>query len=255
MRHDFDGLHLLRPDRLSIHVDPSKHGSNSTACQDLLRFSILVQLLAEQGRDEEDEPREWIHVAGDHRLEFAQLVQHRNARRAVLAAAAACRAKGVLRNNWLEAPVTAAERLDRLSFRTDFLAPGEIDALGRICNEIEFDSTLYTMQARQVTGEAATPTATAERATVPPMAVDEPRKVKGKRVNARMMEQIAKSGECLKWSAQRWADFIGCSKTTVIRTHAWRVALPDKRSKIPTPQFLNDFNLRRKHRARRTAAG
>jgi hypothetical protein len=36
--------------------------------------------------------------------------------------------------------------------------------------------------------------------------------------------------EVIEWSAQRWADELGCSKTSVAETYIWKVILPRRRA-------------------------
>jgi len=40
-------------------------------------------------------------------------------------------------------------------------------------------------------------------------------------VNARMMDLISKQPECHTWSAQQFANVLGCSKSTISETKAW----------------------------------
>jgi hypothetical protein len=48
---------------------------------------------------------------------------------------------------------------------------------------------------------------------------------KGKRINERMEEMLAKDGTRIDWSAENWAQALGCSKSTVAGTQTWGVIL------------------------------
>jgi hypothetical protein len=43
-----------------------------------------------------------------------------------------------------------------------------------------------------------------------------------KRVNARMLEHIAKDKSCHGWTCTQWAKFLTCSKPSVTTTKAWK---------------------------------
>jgi len=48
---------------------------------------------------------------------------------------------------------------------------------------------------------------------------------KGKRINERILGMLQQKTESLGWSAQQWADALGCSKSTIVETHTWKTTL------------------------------
>ena len=46
--------------------------------------------------------------------------------------------------------------------------------------------------------------------------------VKGKRINARMLETIMTTPDTRGWTARKWAEHLKCSKSSVIATGAWK---------------------------------
>src|SRR5262249_10327443 len=48
---------------------------------------------------------------------------------------------------------------------------------------------------------------------------------KGKRINEQMLGRLQREPESLYWSAQQWADALGCSKSTIAETHTWKTTI------------------------------
>ncbi len=48
---------------------------------------------------------------------------------------------------------------------------------------------------------------------------------KGKRINEKMLGRIQREPDSLYWSAQQWADALGCSKSTIAETQTWKTTI------------------------------
>jgi hypothetical protein len=58
------------------------------------------------------------------------------------------------------------------------------------------------------------------------------KKVKGKRIDERMLSGIRDNSEAVYWSAQQWADNLVCQKSTVAETKTWKtICLPARETK------------------------
>jgi hypothetical protein len=64
---------------------------------------------------------------------------------------------------------------------------------------------------------ASTETATKGQGSEP---ADDPRPEAT--INMRMLDALTKTPECRNWSAQQWATHLGCAKSTVAETDAWK---------------------------------
>jgi hypothetical protein len=51
------------------------------------------------------------------------------------------------------------------------------------------------------------------------------RGAKGKKINERMLGRIQSEPESAYWTAQRWAEALGCVKSTVVGTRTWKVTI------------------------------
>jgi hypothetical protein len=96
----------------------------------------------------------------------------------------------------------------------------------------------------------AEPPPTTVNATHSPRA---PGSRKGKRINEWMKEMLEKDATRLNWSAQDWAEKLGCSKSTVAGTPTWRMILDTRtlreaeraRSKNYEPTHRGRFRKKR----------
>lgn len=53
---------------------------------------------------------------------------------------------------------------------------------------------------------------------------------KGKNINARMAEKIQSDPMKMAWSARQWAEFLGCSESTVKETKSWKQTIKAARA-------------------------
>ncbi len=72
-----------------------------------------------------------------------------------------------------------------------------------------------------------------------------PGKVKGKRINARMLEALTQKPESMSWSASTWATYLDCVEGTVKGTRTWKIELAKIRATIKADRKLKR-DLRRK---------
>jgi hypothetical protein len=86
--------------------------------------------------------------------------------------------------------------------------------------------------AVQPQGASATPRPPGTQVEPPGPLPEEPadnikgdRDRKGKRIDEKMKEKLEKDGTRLAWSAEKWAEVLGCSKSTVAGTSTWKLIL------------------------------
>ena len=71
-------------------------------------------------------------------------------------------------------------------------------------------------------------------------------KRKGKNINARMLETLGKNNESYGWSAQQWADALGCRKGTIGETKTWTVTLNGIKARMKVEAELKEDRKKRR---------
>ena len=76
--------------------------------------------------------------------------------------------------------------------------------------------------------------------------VDKKPKGKGKNINARMLETLGKNNESYGWSAQQWADALGCVRGTIGETYTWTVTLNRIKARLKVDAELKEDRKKRR---------